>query len=69
MRSSWSIYDFPAAEGETPAPQPEKPIPKAPLTWQEKAAIRFEALRNRPDRKGRGARRRAGEKKWATKGK
>jgi hypothetical protein len=69
MRSSWSIHDFPPEEGETPAPQPEKQITKAPLTWQEKAAIRFEALRNRPDRKGRGARRRAGEKKWATKGK
>ena len=67
MKSSWSIYDFPAEEGETviPPPTPKQPEVPRKLTQQEK----FELIRNRPDRKGRGARRRAGEKKWATKGK
>jgi hypothetical protein len=69
MKSSWSIHDFPAEEGENPAPEADKPWVPPPLTAKEKADIRFAAIRNRPDRKGRGARRRAGEKKWATKGK
>jgi hypothetical protein len=69
MKSSWSIHDFPPEEGEMPAPEAEKPFVPPPLTNKEKQAIKFAAIRNRPDRKGRGARRRAGEKKWATKGK
>ncbi len=70
MKSSWSINDFPPEEGEVVAPEKdEQPFVPRPLTSKEKEAIRFAAIRNRPDRKGRGARRRAGEKKWATKGK
>lgn len=52
-----------------PAPEVEQQHTLPPLTKKEKEAMRFAAIRNRPDRKGRGARRRAGEKKWATKGK
>ena len=69
MKSSWSIHDFPPEDGEAPAPVVEQAYTLPPLTREEKAAMRFAAIRNRPDRKGRGARRRAGEKKWATKGK
>ena len=70
MKSSWSIHDFPPEEGEMPAPLAEKPYDfKTPLTRKEKEAIRFAAIKNRPDRKGKGARKRAGDKKWATKGK
>jgi hypothetical protein len=70
MKSSWSIHDFPPAEGELPAPLVEKPyVIIRELTRKEKEAIRFAAIKNRPDRKGRGARKRAGEKRWATKGK
>lgn len=69
MKSSWSIHDFPAEDGETPAPEADKPWVPPPLTKEEKNAIKFAMIRNRPDRKGRGARRRAGELKWATKGK
>jgi hypothetical protein len=66
MRSSWSIHDFPPAEDETPIPPPvTEYAPKRKLT----AAERFELIRHRPDRKGKGARMRAGELKWATKGK
>jgi len=66
MRSSWSIHDFPPAEGETPIPLPQTEYaPKRKLTEAE----RFELIRHRPDRKGKGARMRAGELKWATKGK
>jgi len=68
MKSSWSIHDFPPEEGEAPAPVAEKEF-KIVLTAKEKEAIRFAAIRNRPDRKGQGARWRAGELKWATKGK
>jgi hypothetical protein len=65
MRSSWSIHDFPPAEGEAPAPLPQTEYaPKRKLTEAE----RFELIRHRPDRKGKGARMRAGELKWATKG-
>jgi hypothetical protein len=67
MKSSWSIYDFPAEEGETVLPPPTPKQPEVPRKLTE--AEKFELIRNRPDRKGRGARRRAGEKKWATKGK
>ena len=69
MKSSWSIHDFIPEEGETPAPVAEVPFVPPPMTSKEKEAMRFALIRNRPDRKGRGARRRAGEKKWATKGK
>jgi hypothetical protein len=69
MKSSWSIHDFPPEDGEMPAPEAEQQHTPPPLTKKEKEAMRFAAIRNRPDRKGRGARRRAGEKKWATKGK
>jgi hypothetical protein len=66
-RSSWSILDFAKEEGEAEyvLPQPSAAEPPRKLT----AAERFALIRNRPDRKGRGARRRAGEKKWQTKGK
>lgn len=69
MKSSWSINDFPPEEGEAPAPVAEKPFQPPPLTSKEKEAIRFAMIRNRPNRKGRGARRRNRELKWATKGK
>jgi hypothetical protein len=66
MRSSWSIHDFPPSEGEITIPLLQTEYaPKRKLTEAE----RFELIRHRPDRKGRGARMRAGEKKWATKGK
>jgi hypothetical protein len=64
MRSSWSINDFPE-EGEKPSPPAPVPLPARKLTEAE----RFALIRNRKDRKGRGARRRNGEKRWATKGK
>lgn len=67
MKSSWSIYDFPPAEGEIVLPPPIPKQPEVPRKLTE--AERFALIRNRPDRKGKGARRRAGEKKWATKGK
>jgi hypothetical protein len=63
MKSSWSIHDFPPEEGEAVIPKCEKFIKPV------KRRLTFEEIRNRPDRKGRGARRRAGEKNWATKGK
>lgn len=62
MKSSWSIHDFPSEEVE---PEIPKPNPPAKLTEAE----RFVLIRHRKNRKGRGARRRAGEKRWATKGK
>lgn len=67
MKSSWSIHDFPAEEGEAVVPVNERFVRDKPRKLTE--AERFALIRNRPDRKGRGARRRAGEKKWATKGK
>ena len=69
MKSSWSINDFPAEDGdppyfvEEPYKSPVRDIPQK-LTREEW----FQKNRNRKDRKGRGARMRAGEKKWATKG-
>jgi hypothetical protein len=69
MKSSWSIHDFPPEDGEMPAPEMEQQYIPPPPTKKEREAVRFAAIRNRPDRKGRGARRRAGELKWATKGK
>jgi len=72
MRSSWSIHDFPPAEGEKVIPLPQTvlvPQTEPVLPRKLTEAERFELIRNRKDRKGRGARRRAGEKKWATKGK
>jgi len=67
--SSWSIHDFPPEEGEAPAPVAEKPFCPPPLTAKEKEAMRFALIRNRPNRAGRGIRRRHGDKLWATKGK
>lgn len=68
MESSWSINDLPPDEGEEVIK--EEVVYETPkLTRKEKEAIRFETIRHRKNRKGRGARRRAGEKKWATKGK
>ena len=66
-RSSWSILDFAKEEGEQDYVLPEKQEAEPPRKLT--AAERFALIRNRPDRKGRGARRRAGEKKWQTKGK
>lgn len=66
MKSSWSIHDFPPEEGEVVIPKDERFIKPVP---PEKRRLTFEEIRNRKDRKGRGARMRAGEKKWATKGK
>lgn len=65
-RSSWSILDFAKEDGE-----PEYLVEKKEVIVPRKLseAERFALIRNRPDRKGRGARRRAGEKRWATKGK
>ena len=66
MKSSWSIHDFPPEEGENPAPVPQTEYAvRRKLTEAE----RFELIRHRPNRKGRGARMREGDKRWATKGK
>jgi hypothetical protein len=68
MKSSWSIHDFPPEDdGEVPivVPAPEEPVVQRKLT----AAERFELIRHRKNRKGKGSRRRKGEKHWATKGK
>jgi hypothetical protein len=69
MKSSWSINDFSLEDEPQPSNVAEDLLATRPLTRKEKEAIRFALIRNRPNRKGRGARRRAGEKKWATKGK
>ena len=69
MKSSWSINDFSSEDDPQPPKVAEDLFAARPLTSKEKEAIRFALIRNRPNRKGRGARRRAGEKKWATKGK
>jgi hypothetical protein len=68
MKSSWSINDFPPDEGEEQV-EKEPVVLQRPLTSKEKEAIRFAMIRNRPDRKGRGSRRRNRELRWATKGK
>lgn len=65
MKSSWSINDFPAEDGEPPYVTEERY--KSPPRDKPRR-LTFEEIRNRPDRKGRGARKRAGEKKWATYG-
>jgi len=65
MKSSWSIHDFPPAEGEVTIPKEEKTLPP-PVT---KKRLTFDEIRHRKDRKGRGSRMRNREKKWATKGK
>jgi hypothetical protein len=64
MRSSWSINDFPE-DGDKPSTPLPAPVPTRKLSEAE----RFALIRNRKDRKGRGSRRRNGEKRWATKGK
>lgn len=66
MKSSWSIHDFPPEEGEIVIPKDERFVKPVPVLNRR---LTFEEIRNRKDRKGRGARMRAGEKKWATKGK
>lgn len=64
-RSSWSILDFPKEEGEADYSIPVPAPPAAPRKLT--AAERFALIRNRPNRKGSGARRRAGEKNWQKK--
>ena len=63
MKSSWSINDFPAEEGDDVYLVEERY--KSPPRDKPRR-LTFEEIRNRPNRKGRGSRMRNGEKKWAT---
>ena len=65
MKSSWSINDFPAEDGDDVYLVEERY--KSPPRDKPRR-LTFEEIRSRPDRKGRGSRMRNREKKWATYG-